>query len=842
MTDTARALSLAVDRQARIAITGLQALATAPSLLEGDYARFRQQAERFLASHEGWISVVDETGQQHLNTRLDPAASLPRTDNRVWLGHIFGARDVYITGAVTGPVVKQPFVAISLRVPRPIGPVVLTLSIAPETLTRLLQEQDLPDGWIGVVADGDGTIIGRTQGPDLIGQPMTVRLTGHFGLTSAVTHEGTPVYIAWTTSRLTGWSTGVAAPASVIDGKVQDRVLYIVTAAILVVSLTAFLAFLFSRRVIRPLATLAEAVSHSGASPKELPRPTTGLTEIDTLAGAFHLKLADMMAAVTSRDQAETELRDREAKLRGLVQTLDLAAIMVRDMDGVIQFWSEGCERLYGWTSQEVIGRKVEDVLGTEYPMPRQEIEAILIKAGSWSGDFVQRRRDGYLLTVAVQKIIQRDEDGQPVAVLESLSDVTALRQARLELTRLNEHLENRIRDEIAAREAAQVRAAHAERMQALGQLAGGIAHDMNNVLQAATGGAALIERRPDNVTQVRRFARMILEAGMRGTSITQRLLAFARKSDLRAEVIDVRELLDGIQEILSHTLGANISVEVADMPEAYRLVADKGQLETVLVNVAANSRDAMPSGGRITFSAIRDTAAPAATGDMGLSPGSYIVIAVADTGCGMDQATLAHASEPFFTTKGIGRGTGLGLATARGFAEQSGGCLHIESAPNVGTTISLWLPEARSQELLIEGGKTAAPKFVDTGRHVLVVDDDTLVRETIASQLEENGFVVTATGCAEKALSLLRSGGQIDCLVTDLSMPGMDGLTLIKLTHREHPRLPAILLTGYAQDTMGLAISGATSATFSLLRKPVLGDELADRIASLIAIPATGR
>ena len=196
-----------------------------------------------------------------------------------------------------------------------------------------------------------------------------------------------------------------------------------------------------------------------------------------TIRGAVLLPQLEAGRHDGGRDiQAETELRDREAKLRGLVQTLDLAAIMARDMDGVIQFWSKGCERLYGWTSQEVIGRKVEDVLGTEYPMPRQEIEAILIKAGSWSGDFVQRRRDGYLLTVAVQKIIQRDEDGRPVAVLESLSDVTALRQARLELTRLNEHLESRIRDEIAAREAAQVRAAHAERMQALGQLAGGTA------------------------------------------------------------------------------------------------------------------------------------------------------------------------------------------------------------------------------------------------------------------------------------------------------------------------------------------------------------------------------
>ena len=278
MSDTARALSLAVDRQARIAIASLQALATSPSLVDGDYVSFRTQVERFLTSHEGWISVVDPTGQQHLNTKLDPATPLPRTDNREWLEHIFGARDVYITGAVTGPVVKQPFVAISLRVPRPAGPVVVTLSISPETLTRLLQEQSLPDGWIGVVADGDGTIIGRTQGTDLIGRPMTLRLAGPSGLTSAVTHEGTPVYIAWTTSKLTGWSTGVAAPASMIDSVVQYRVLYIVAAAFLVLLLTAALAFLFSRRVIHPLASLADAVNHSSISLEGLlPRRITGL-------------------------------------------------------------------------------------------------------------------------------------------------------------------------------------------------------------------------------------------------------------------------------------------------------------------------------------------------------------------------------------------------------------------------------------------------------------------------------------------------------------------------------------------------------------------------------------
>ena len=208
-----------------------------------------------------------------------------------------------------------------------------------------------------------------------------------------------------------------------------------------------------------------------------------------------------------------------------------------------------------------------------------------------------------------------------------------------------------------------------------------------------------------------------------------------------------------------------------------------------------------------------------------------------------MDHVTLTRASEPFFTTKGVGQGTGLGLATARGFAEQSGGRLQIDSTPNLGTTVSLWLPEACPEEPLSENGKPAKSDFIHTGHRVLLVDDDTLVRETIASQLEEGGYVVTATGSAEEALSLLRSGGRVDCIVTDLSMPGMDGLTLIKLAHRVHPKLPAILLTGYAQDTTALAIGGAISATFSLLRKPVLGDELADRIASLIAsIPATGQ
>ena len=248
----------------------------------------------------------------------------------------------------------------------------------------------------------------------------------------------------------------------------------------------------------------------------------------------------------------------------------------------------------------------------------------------------------------------------------------------------------------------------------------------------------------------------------------------------------------------------------MADIPESLKLFADKGQLETVLVNIATNSRDAMPSGGRIGFSATSHKIEPSGQEAIELSPGSYVVITVIDNGCGMDRATLARVTEPFFTTKGVGQGTGLGLATARGFTEQSGGLLHIESTPNVGTTVSLWLPEAGPEEStdMAEPGRS---NLKGTGRRVLLVDDDMLVRETLVSQLEDCGYTVTAAGSAEEALSLLRSGRQVDCLVTDLSMPGIDGVSLIKVAHRDHPKLPAILLTGYVQDTAALAVGGAT-------------------------------
>jgi CheY-like chemotaxis protein len=371
--------------------------------------------------------------------------------------------------------------------------------------------------------------------------------------------------------------------------------------------------------------------------------------------------------------------------------------------------------------------------------------------------------------------------------------------------------------------------------MHALGQIAGGIAHDFNNVLQAVSGGAALIERRPDDVERVLRNARMVLDAARRGAAITSRLLAFSRRGDLRAENVDVAALLADMAEVLTHTLGGLVVCKV-DVPAGIPpLLADRGQLETVLVNLATNARDAMPLGGTLTLAAGSDAVAAGSPHPAGLAPGHYVRITVGDTGSGMDHAVLARVTEPFFTTKEPGKGTGLGLAMAKGFAEQSGGSLSIDSVVGRGTRVSLWLPRAAEVATSASEATGATAPAADKP-HVLLVDDDAIVREVLALSLEDAGHVVLLADSGATALGRLAAGERVDIIVSDLTMPGMDGLALIRAAQERRPGLPAVLLTGYAGDGATLAVGGAISGAFSLLRKPVTGVQLADRINALLA------
>ena len=430
-------------------------------------------------------------------------------------------------------------------------------------------------------------------------------------------------------------------------------------------------------------------------------------------------------------------------------------------------------------------------------------------------------------------------------SLLLLLASALAISRARTEreaITRLRATLDELGR-ETAGREAAEHRVRQAQRLEALGQLAGGIAHDVNNVLQAAASGARLIQRRADDPVLVRRLAAMVLEASERGAAVARRLLAFARQGELRAVAVQAAGMLEDLREVLTHTLGAGIEVRTTLPSSLAPLRADKGQLETVLLNLATNARDAMAAtgGGVLTLAAAEELVPPGAAHPAGLGPGAYLRLSVADTGSGMDAATLARAADPFFTTKEPGQGTGLGLSMARGFAEQSGGGMTIESALGRGTTVTLWLP--RSDAVPAPEPAPAVPAEAEAEGawrpRVLLVDDEALVRETLAAELSERGWQVEQAREGAEALQLLHGAPLPDLLITDLAMPGMNGLAVIRAVRRRRPGLPAVLLTGLVGD--GAAAEAALAEAvrdgpFALLRKPIDAYELMTRAEALLA------
>ena len=381
---------------------------------------------------------------------------------------------------------------------------------------------------------------------------------------------------------------------------------------------------------------------------------------------------------------------------------------------------------------------------------------------------------------------------------------------------------------------------AQGQKLQALGQLAGGIAHDFNNVLQAIESAGALIVARSRDPDAVARLARTVLDAATRGSSITRRLLGFARRDELRAEPVDAAALLVNLREVLASTLGAGIAVCInvpADLPN---VEADKGLLETALVNLATNARDAMPQGGALTLNACADATHDDATRDDAAvaqppRPGAYVRFEVIDSGHGMDPATLARAAEPFYTTKPRGQGTGLGLSMVRGFAEQSGGALVIASTPGGGTTVTFWLPQAQPPAGQRDAGGADAATLPRRATHVLVVDDDPLVREGVCEILEMAGYRVSSAPDAANALPLLGGCDEIDLLLTDFSMPGLNGVGLIREAQRNRPDLPALLMTGYAAEIEGLSGESTANARFVLLRKPVSAREILSQLGALL-------
>ena len=403
--------------------------------------------------------------------------------------------------------------------------------------------------------------------------------------------------------------------------------------------------------------------------------------------------------------------------------------------------------------------------------------------------------------------------------------------QAEHALQRLNETLEERVATEIMERIKVEEAFRQAQKMEAVGQLTGGIAHDFNNLLAAVLGNLKLLRKRLAGDASALRLIEGAIEGAERGAALTQRLLAFARQQDLHPAAVDVAELIHGMLEMLRRSIGPLIEIDTDFAADLWPAHVDANQLELAVLNLVVNARDAMPEGGRLTLSAQHATVVAAA--DDALEAGDYVCLAVADTGSGMDEATLARATEPFFTTKGAGKGTGLGLSMVHGLAAQSGGALRLSSRPGAGTTAELWLPRAR----VLPGRATAvrrrAAPQVPRSCTVLLVDDDALISMATGEMLKDLGHQVVEAHSGSKALEILRSGTPVDLVVSDEAMPNMRGTQLAAAIRVSWPDLPIILATGYAELPTGSAWE------LPLLRKPYSQQDLAAAIASALGAKA---
>jgi PAS domain S-box-containing protein len=508
---------------------------------------------------------------------------------------------------------------------------------------------------------------------------------------------------------------------------------------------------------------------------------------------------------LTERRLAEIELRESHEQFRRLVQGVTDYAIYMLSPEGYVSSWNSGAQRIKGYAPEEIIGQHFSRFYTEEDQqtgLPKKALE-IASREERYEREGWRVRKDGtqFFASVIIDAIY--NPDGTLLGFAKITRDITERMKAARELEETREVL------------------VQSQKMQAIGHLTGGIAHDFNNLLMAIQGSLELLRRRlPGDDPKTAQLIDNALQGAQRGAALTQRMLAFARRQELKLVPLDVRDIVQRMTNLLQSSLGPSIRIETHFPLKLPKISADANQLELAILNLAINGRDAMPRGGSIVIGATE------CSNVAGLKAGHYVCISVTDSGTGMDETTLKRATEPFFTTKGVGKGTGLGLPMVHGMTEQSGGKLVLKSRPGQGTSAEMCLPVAPGEPAGVK--EDIAPPVSHAVRKqltILTVDDDPLVAHNTSALLEELGHTVFSASSAMRALEILRHETGIDLLITDQLMPDMTGSELATRIRAEQAQLPIILATGYAELGPGEAEG------LPRLAKPFSQQQLAEAI-----------
>lgn len=507
-----------------------------------------------------------------------------------------------------------------------------------------------------------------------------------------------------------------------------------------------------------------------------------------------------------------------ERRVQTLVDAVVDYAIFMLDAAGQVASWNAGARRIKGYTAEEIIGQHfsrfytAEDRAAGE---PQRTLAAAT-QTGRFEREGWRVRKDGsrYWASVVVDAI--RDEHGRVIGFANVMRDMTERQKAQ------------------DALEKARAAFVQAQKMEAVGQLTGGVAHDFNNLLTVITNALDLLSRPQIEEQQRRRIIDTAQRAAARGAKLTQQLLAFSRRQPLRPETHRLNELIGGIEAVLRRACGELIEVDMDVSPRPIAAHVDAPQFEAVLLNLAVNARDAMPRGGRFAITTDLEEIEAARAADMsGIKPGPYVVVTVEDTGEGMAPDVRARACEPFFTTKDVGKGSGLGLSQVYGFVTQSGGHVEISSEIGVGTKVTIYLPAVTDPIAAEAAVHTQRTRPGDAAGTVLVVEDDVEVLQVAVETLRALGYEVLTATDGPSALSKLRHGRPVDLLFTDVVMPkGMSGIELARQARALKPDLRVLLASGYPLSALS-AEHGLTDE-FMFLSKPYRWSDLSDRIRSM--------
>ncbi len=549
---------------------------------------------------------------------------------------------------------------------------------------------------------------------------------------------------------------------------------------------------------------------------------------LEMLSDGFERKVTERTADLTrenlERRQVEQHLKESEARLARAQQIAHLGSWEWDIVENKVT-WSEETARLYGFGDED-LGSHMERCLERIHPEDTEHVREALDAAARTGQPFTADHR--VLLSDGTERCIHGlgevlcDERGLPLRIIGTVQDVTEARRAALALQRSEEQLRQ------------------SQKMEAVGRLAGGVAHDFNNMLTVIGGYSSMIVAQMDKADPLYKNVLEIQQASERAAALTNQLLAFSRKQVLQPRVLQLNGIVSGLGKMLHRLIGEDIELATALDPKLGHIKADPGQLEQVIINMAVNARDAMPQGGKLTISTANVVIDQATSfRNRSLLAGEYVMLAISDTGVGMTKEVQSHLFEPFFTTKGVGRGTGLGLATCYGIVSQSDGDIRVYSEPHRGTTFKVYLP--RVDAPAIAKANEAASDVLPAGNEsVLIVEDDAAVRRLAVDILGKCGYRVREAFDGSEALSLIGASPPFDLMITDVIMPRMSGRELFEQVKAATPHTKVLFMSGYTDDA--LAQHGVLEPGLWFIEKPFSPSRLARKAREVLDADAPSR